>query len=148
MIPASAEIIISGFASTFAAQVIKLAGYLVTHRRLNFKILSTTGGMPSSHTSGVVALTICVGLISGFETPVFAVAVGFSTVVMYDAAGLRRAAGRTAACMNKIMEDFYKGKPFEGERLKELLGHTPFEVFMGAMLGISVAFFNHYITFA
>lgn len=142
------EIMLTGVGSAFAAQVIKLGGYLVTHRKINFKILSTTGGMPSSHSSGTVAMSTAVGLISGFGSEIFAVSAGFTLVVMYDAAGLRRAAGKTAASLNRIMEDFYEGKPVQVEKLKELLGHTPFEVFMGAILGVVLAYFNHYILFA
>ena len=104
--------------------------------------------MPSSHSAGTVALATTVGIICGFLSVEFAIAIGFSIIVMYDAAGLRRAAGKTAACLNKMMEEFYTGKLTDPqEKLKELLGHTPFEVFVGAILGAVLAFVNHYIMF-
>jgi len=144
----SVEILFTAIEASVIAQILKFIGYIVTHQTLNFKILTTTGGMPSSHSSGTVALATVVGLICGFDSVEFAIAAGFSIIVMYDAAGLRRAAGRTAARLNKMMEEFYEGKPLDpSAKLKELLGHTPFEVFVGALLGVAIAFLNHYILF-
>jgi len=101
--------------------------------------------MPSSHSAGVVGIATAVGIISGFSSVIFAVAMGSAIVVMYDAAGLRRAAGRTAACLNRIMDDFYKHDvQSAGGKLKELLGHTPIEVFAGATLGVLYAFYIHF----
>ena len=89
--------------------------------------------MPSSHSAGVMGLSTSVGLISGFSSVIFAVALGFSLVTMYDAAGVRRAAGKTAACLNRMMDDFYNHDVrAAGGKLKELLGHTPLQVFVGA----------------
>jgi hypothetical protein len=144
----SVEILFTGIEAAFIAQILKFIGYLLTHQTINFKILTTTGGMPSSHTAGVVALATTVGMICGFDSVEFAIAIGYAIVVMYDAAGLRRAAGKTAACLNKIMEEFYAGKPLSSQtKLKELLGHTPFEVFVGALLGIAISALNHYVLF-
>ena len=144
----SIEILFTGFEAALIAQIVKFLGYLITHQTINFKILTTTGGMPSSHSAGTVALATAVGFICGFESVEFAIAMGYSIVVMYDAAGLRRAAGKTAACLNKIMEEFNEGKPLDpSTKLKELLGHTPFEVFVGALLGIAIAYLNHYVLF-
>ncbi|MBQ2644360.1 divergent PAP2 family protein [bacterium] len=144
----SIEILFTAFEAALIAQILKFIGYLITHQTINFKILTTTGGMPSSHSAGTVALATVVGFICGFESVEFAIAAGFSIIVMYDAAGLRRAAGKTAACLNKIMEEFYAGKPVDSsKKLKELLGHTPFEVFVGAILGIAIAYLNHFILF-
>ena len=142
----SVEILFTAIEAALVAQILKFVGYLITHKTLNFKILTTTGGMPSSHSAGTVALSTSVGLICGFDSVEFAIAVGYAMVVMYDAAGLRRAAGKTAACLNKIMEDFYNGTN-PSQKLKELLGHTPFEVFVGTILGIFIAYTNHYIFF-
>ena len=142
----SVEILFTAFEAALVAQILKFIGYLITHKTMNFKILTTTGGMPSSHSAGTVALATSVGLICGFDSVEFAIAAGYAMVVMYDAAGLRRAAGKTAACLNKIMDDFYKGVN-PSPKLKELLGHTPFEVFVGTILGIVVAYINHYIFF-
>lgn len=141
------EVIISSFAGAFVAQWLKLGFYWITHKKLNFKILTVTGGMPSSHSSLSMALTTSVGLVNGFNSVEFAIAFGFSMVIMYDAAGLRRSAGKMAAVLNKLVDDIYEEKhpKFPHERLMELLGHTPFEVLMGAILGIVIAFIVHYI---
>ena len=137
------EVITCGVASAFFAQVIKFILFTVKSRRVNFKIFSTTGGMPSSHSAGVMGLSTIVGILQGFDSILFAVSLGFS--LMYDAAGLRRAAGKTAACLNKMMEDFYHHDlQSVGGKLKELLGHTPFEVFVGAIFGICFAYLFHW----
>ena len=139
------EVITCGVASAFFAQVIKFILFTVKSRRVNFKIFSTTGGMPSSHSAGVMGLSTMVGILQGYDSILFAMSLGFSLIIMYDAAGLRRAAGKTAACLNKMMDDFYKHDVQAiGGKLKELLGHTPFEVIMGALFGIAFAYFFHY----
>ncbi len=143
----SYEVIITGIESAIIAQLLKFIGYTIKHKKVNFQLLATTGGMPSSHTAGVVSLSTTVGLICGFDQVEFAIAVGYALVVMYDAAGLRRSTGKIAACLNKIRDDFYSHGQMSNERLKELLGHTPFEVFVGALLGIAMAFINHYYVF-
>ena len=138
------EVITCGVASAFFAQVIKFILFTVKSRRVNFKIFSTTGGMPSSHSAGVVGIATTVGIIEGFSSVIFSVAMGYALVVMYDAAGLRRASGKMAACLNKMMDDFYKHDVQAiGGKLKELLGHTPLEVIMGAIFGILFAYFYH-----
>ena len=91
-----------------------------------------------------MGLSTSIGLIAGFDSTVFAVAIGYALVTMYDAAGVRRAAGKTAACLNKMMDDFYKHDVQAlGGKLKELLGHTPFEVIMGALFGVLFAYSLH-----
>ncbi len=138
------EAIFSGLTAAFFAQVIKFFIFTIRSKKINFKIFTTTGGMPSSHSAGVMGLSTSVGLISGFDSVIFAVAIGYALVTMYDAAGVRRAAGKTAACLNRMMEDFYEHKVQAiGGKLKELLGHTPFEVIMGAIFGICYAFCFH-----
>ena len=139
------EVFICGVASAFFAQVIKFILFTIKTRRVNFKIFSTTGGMPSSHSAGVMGLSTIVGIIQGFDSALFAVSLGFSLIIMYDAAGLRRAAGKTAACLNKMMDDFYHhDMQAAGGKLKELLGHTPLEVFVGAVFGICFAYLFHW----
>ena len=139
------EAIIAGLACAFIAQVIKFCIFTIRTRKINFKIFTTTGGMPSSHSAGVMGLATVVGLIDGFSSTTFAVAIGFAMITMYDAAGVRRAAGKTAACLNRMMEDYYKHDVQAiGEKLKELLGHTPFEVYMGALLGVVLACYFHF----
>lgn len=138
------EVILSGVSSAFLAQVVKFLLFTVRSKKVNFKIFTTTGGMPSSHSAGVMALSTAAGLIDGFDSTLFAVSLGFSMIIMYDAAGLRRAAGKTAACLNRMMEDFYyHDLQSVGGKLKELLGHTPLEVFVGAIFGIVYAYFFH-----
>lgn len=135
------EILTAAFLAAFTAQSIKVLTYIVTHRSLNFKIFTTTGGMPSSHSAFVIALATSTGLIDGFSSTTFALATGLALIVMYDAAGLRRAAGKMAATLNKIVDHVYNVPT--SEKLKELLGHTPVEVFIGAILGIFVGSFVH-----
>ena len=139
------EALSAGVLAAFFAQVIKFFIFTIKSRKINFKIFTTTGGMPSSHSAGVMGLATSVGLIEGFDSISFAIAIGFALITMYDAAGVRRAAGKTAACLNRMMDDFYKHDVQAiGGKLKELLGHTPFEVIMGALFGIAFAYFFHY----
>ena len=92
-----------------------------------------------------MGLATSVGIIEGFGSVFFAIAIGFALITMYDAAGVRRAAGKTAACLNRMMDDFYKHDVQAiGGKLKELLGHTPFEVIMGALFGIVFSYCYHY----
>ena len=143
----SYEVIVNGIEAAIVAQLLKFLGHLIKTRKVDFQVLATTGGMPSSHTAGVVSLSTTVGIICGFDSIEFAIALGYSLVVMYDAAGLRRATGKIAACLNKMRDDFYANGQVPNERLKELLGHTPFEVFAGALLGVYMAFVNHFYLF-
>ncbi|MBQ9244942.1 divergent PAP2 family protein [bacterium] len=143
----SYEIILNGIEAAIVAQLLKFLGHIFKTRKIDFQVLATTGGMPSAHTAGVIALSTTVGFICGFDSVEFAIAIGFALVVMYDAAGLRRATGRIAASLNKIRDDFYAQGQVPAERLKELLGHTPFEVFVGALLGAYMAYVNHFLLF-
>lgn len=139
------EVLSSGLIAAFIAQVIKFILHLICERKVNFKIFTTTGGMPSSHSAGVVGLSTSVGFIAGFDSIAFSIAAGYALVVMYDAAGLRRASGKMAVCLNKIMDDFYKHDVQSvGGKLKELLGHTPVEVFAGAALGVLYSYYYHF----
>lgn|SRR5574344_670589 len=140
------EILGNAFMAALIAQVLKVIYFLLIHKKINFKIFTTTGGMPSSHSAGVIALSMSVGYNMGLNSIPFAIALGYAFVVMYDAAGIRRSAGKIAATMNRVMEEFYAHRPSAaGEKLKELLGHTPLEVFMGAIVGIVVSYIIHYL---
>lgn len=140
-----AEILIIGVSAAFIAQVIKFILCLIFEKKIDFKMFTTTGGMPSSHTAGVVSLSTTVGFITGFNSIFFAIAAGYALVVMQDAAGLRRASGKMAACLNKMMDDFYKHDvQAAGGKLKELLGHTPVEVIAGAIFGVAYAYYIHF----
>lgn len=125
--------------SGFIAQAIKICSYYIEHRRINFKRFFETGGMPSSHASTAMTLTVSVGLIEGFNSIAFIIATYFSLIIMYDAAGIRRAAGKQAAILNKIVSEIKAGKHVTEDRLVEFLGHTPLEVFMGALLGMLIS---------
>jgi len=110
----------------------------------NLRRFVETGGMPSSHAASVAALSTSVGLQQGFSSLLFGVTLYFSLVVMYDAAGLRRAAGRQAAILNRLIEEHFKNPEEGAHRLMELLGHTPLEVFVGAVLGVATAVLWHW----
>jgi acid phosphatase family membrane protein YuiD len=122
-----------------AAQIIKVVADSVQHRRIDIRRLASAGGMPSSHTSLVLSLTTVIGARRGLDSPEFAIAAVFSSVVMYDATGVRRAAGRQARVINRIIDDLFHQEGIKEERLRELIGHTPVEVIAGALLGILIA---------
>ena len=118
------------------AQAIKVLLGIVMERRFDFRWFVGTGGMPSSHTAGVTALAGSIGLYHGFDSPYFAIALLFTIVVLFDAQGVRRAAGKQAEILNKILDDIYWKKKIQEDRLRELIGHTPVEVLTGMSLGI------------
>ncbi|MFZ5800165.1 MAG: divergent PAP2 family protein [Candidatus Omnitrophota bacterium] len=122
------------------AQTLKVIIGVFKEKRFNFRWFIGTGGMPSSHASGATALAVACGFGLGFDSAAFALATMFAIVTMFDAQGVRRSTGVQAEILNKIMEDIYwKGKIEKG-RLKELIGHTPIEVFIGASIGLFIAF--------
>lgn len=118
-----------------AAQGIKIILALITDRKFDASRIMGTGGMPSSHSSFTMALSFSIGKYHGFDSPLFAIALIFSFVTMYDAQGIRRAAGKHAEILNNLILEHKM--PDVGE-LKELLGHTPLEVAAGAMLGLAI----------
>jgi acid phosphatase family membrane protein YuiD len=120
------------------AQAAKVTLTSVRERRLNLRVLAQTGGMPSSHSAIVMGLTTAVGKYSGLSSAPFAIALIFTFVVLYDAAGLRRAAGRQAEVLNRLVEDLVHMRGVQEARLRELLGHTPTEVLVGALIGLVV----------
>ena len=126
----------------FLVQTFKVVFELVKYKKLNIKRMWGSGGMPSSHSAVVTSLMTAIGLSEGVTSAIFAVSFVFSCIVMYDAAGVRRAAGKQARVLNQIIEN--EGDINVGEKLIELLGHTPKEVFVGAIVGIigSIWLFN------
>lgn len=122
----------------FLIQLFKLIYDLVTTKKFNFKRILGAGGMPSSHSAVVVSLATLIGKYEGVNTAIFAVSLVFAAVVMYDACGVRRAAGRQAALLNKIIETPGLTGVQVRERLVEALGHTPVQVFVGALIGLVV----------
>ena len=122
----------------FCVQSFKVIYDLITTKKFNFKRILGAGGMPSSHTAVVTTLATMIGKNEGLDTPIFAMAVIVSLVVMYDAAGVRRAAGKQARLLNKIVETPGLSGVEMQERLVEVLGHTPLQVIVGAIIGIAV----------
>ena len=126
------------FGTWFFIQLFKLIYDLVTTKKFNFKRILGAGGMPSSHSAVVVALCTMVGKEYGINSAIFGIAVIFAFVVMYDAAGVRRAAGKQAKLLNKIVQTPGLSGVEVTERLQEVLGHTPIQVFVGAFIGLIV----------
>lgn len=127
--------------SWFIAQLLKVIITLWQERKLDFSKFWASGGMPSSHTSFVTALTLSVGQGYGYDSVYFAICAVFSFIVMYDAANVRLEAGKQAAAINRIIQLLESPNLNTEECLKEILGHTPFQVLMGAILGIVVSLF-------
>jgi Uncharacterized protein conserved in bacteria len=121
----------------FTAQFIKVSIKIIKVKKVDFMIFVSSGGMPSSHSAFTVSLAVTIGKNYGWNSGLFALSVAFALIVMYDAAGVRRAAGKQAKVLNRLVYTHMDRIEFEG-KLKELLGHTPFEVFMGALLGIAM----------
>lgn len=121
------------------AQFLKVVTYRISSGRLDFRMWTSAGGMPSSHSAFVAGLATAVALLDGVQSSLFATTVVFASIVMYDASGVRQAASQQARILNQIVEELFAGHPISEERLKELLGHTPIQVLVGAILGILVS---------
>lgn len=130
--------IIVPFLVWFAIQLFKFVYDLIKNKKFNFKRLMQAGGMPSSHSGVVVSLTTMIGKNVGVTSPLFAVSLIFSFIVMYDAAGVRRAAGKQAKLLNKIVETPGLTGLQVSEKLVEVLGHTPVQVVVGVAIGVIV----------
>ncbi len=120
------------------AQVSKTIYECIRYRELKFSRLVSSGGMPSSHSALVTGLATATGRVTGLNSPLFAVAAVLAAIVMYDAAGVRRAVSIQARILNQMIDDAFQGKPFAEKRLRELIGHTPVQVLVGALLGIGI----------
>lgn len=130
------RILLISIFSCFLAQFIKI--FMGKEKRIDFKRIIISGGMPSSHSSFVTSLAMLVGFDKGFASTEFAITAVFAIIVMYDASGVRRAVGKQAEILNQIVDDFFHGKFDQHKKLKELVGHTPKEVLFGALLGIII----------
>lgn len=141
------NILWSAVLSWTLAQVIKFLVQLLRHRRIDFRMLVAPGGMPSGHSATMMALTTSVGLDSGFGSAAFAIAFVMSMIVMYDATGIRRSAGKQAAVLNRVVDRLvqsgHEKSQLSNEELKEILGHTPVQVIVGAAMGIAIALVFH-----
>lgn len=132
------KVIDAGVFAWAVAQVLKVFTNAIKIRQMDITRIIGSGGMPSSHSSFVMAVAVKTGIVAGFGSPVFAIAITFGLVVMYDAAGVRRAAGNQAKVLNQMINDLSHRKGIQQENLKELIGHTPFEVIAGAIIGIII----------
>jgi uncharacterized protein len=133
------KVLITCVTAWFIAQLLKIILTFHKTKKIDITRFVGSGGMPSSHTSFVMSLATAIGKMYGWSSPLFALSISFAFVVMYDAAGVRRAAGYQAKVLNMIIDDLAHHKPLGNERLKEPLGHTPKEVLAGALLGILIA---------
>jgi acid phosphatase family membrane protein YuiD len=129
----------TGMAGWFLASMLKIPVDLIREHRWNWALFFTTGGMPSSHSCLVTSTAMAVGLHYGFDTPLFAVAFTLAMVVVYDATGVRRQAGKQAQKINILVEELLKGHPISEKHLLEAIGHTPLEALGGVLLGLVVA---------
>lgn len=143
----------------FFAQFVKVPIHYAVTRKVDWSLLTSTGGMPSSHSAAVTALSTGVALETGMQSPIFAVSAIFAIITMFDATGVRRQAGEQAVVLNQLVADFnrfiddakdWPQKPKQEKRkeLKELLGHKPIEVFFGGLTGVLLTLLLHYFVHA
>ena len=125
-------------AAWLVAQILKVLVSLFTEHRINLRLLVSAGGMPSSHSTLVAGLATAVAIQHGVSSSLFAIVFVFAIIVMYDAAGVRRAVGIQAQLLNQMIEELFAGHPISETHLRELIGHTPIQVFVGAALGIGL----------
>ena len=121
------------------AQIIKVPLEFIRNKHWDWTLLLRAGGMPSSHSALVTACAHSVGLFQGFDTPLFALAAVFAMVVIYDATGIRRQAGKHAEIINTMIRDLAHGHPLREEQLREVLGHTPLEAISGTLFGLIIS---------
>ena len=141
-------VLLIAIAAWAVAQGLKLLIAAAVYRKFDINYLTTGGGMPSSHSALVCAAAVSCGMSAGFDSPVFAVAAVMAFIVMYDAANVRRETGEQAKVLNYILRNWGEVRPEEFEdELKELIGHTPFQVAMGAVLGVAVGLAGSFIAF-
>ncbi|WP_353932600.1 divergent PAP2 family protein [Okeanomitos corallinicola TIOX110] len=134
------RVLLVALVACFVAQGLKLIFEVIKNRKVDLRVLVTTGGMPSAHSALVTALAFGVGQTLGWASPDFALATVFAIIVMYDAAGVRQAAGKQARILNQMIDELFHEKPdFFQDRLKELLGHTPVQVIAGSVLGVTIS---------
>jgi acid phosphatase family membrane protein YuiD len=131
--------VLTPFCAWMLAQLIKMLLSFLKTKRVDIAYLMSTGGMPSAHSALVSGLAAIIGINIGFGTPVFAVALGFALITMFDASTVRRAAGMQARLLNEIVDELFKEHKLSEQKLAELLGHTRLEVFMGMTTGILIA---------
>ena len=140
--------LIAGILAWFTAQIIKIAISLTQSERVSLKNLFTSGGLPSSHAACVCALTTCIAMEYGAATPYFGIAAIFGFIVMYDAMGVRRETGEQSKILNRISRSLLpeNDSAIPTKKLKELIGHTPLQVLLGALLGFAIGVIYPFLT--
>lgn len=133
------RILVASFIAWAIAQISKTIYELIRYRKLRLSRLVSGGGMPSSHSALVTSLATATGRVAGIDSASFAISLVLAAIVMYDAAGVRRAVSIQARILNQMIDEAFQGKPFAEKRLRELIGHTPTQVIVGGLLGIGVA---------
>ena len=133
------KIIIIAFIAWILNQSLKMIVFYITEKKWDIRRFIGAGGMPSTHSSLSMCVATTIGLKEGWESPLFALAIVISFIIMADAAGVRRETGEQAKVLNKIILEFFEEIKLKDKRLKELIGHTPFEVIVGAFIGIIMA---------
>lgn len=137
------KILMTTISAWLIAQTIKVVLGVFRKKRFDFRLFIGSGGMPSAHAAGAASLATSIGMECGFDSVYFALAFAFAIVVMFDAQGVRRSTGKQAGILNKIMDDIYWQGKIQELRLRELIGHTPVEVIMGLILGITIALVSY-----
>jgi acid phosphatase family membrane protein YuiD len=137
------EVLWTALSAWAIAQFLKPFLEYLNSRRWIWGEWFSSGGMPSSHSALVVAAMLGIGLFDGFDKPLFALAVAITMVVVYDAAGVRREAGRHAERINILIEELFRGQPISEQQLKEVIGHSPIEVIAGVLLGFATALVSY-----
>jgi uncharacterized protein len=132
------RVLVAAFVAWAVAQISKTIIDLFQQRRLVLSRLVSSGGMPSSHSALVTGLATATGRVAGVSSATFAIAVVLASIVMYDAAGVRRAVSIQARILNQMIDEAFQGSPMAEKRLRELIGHTPIQVIVGGMLGVGV----------
>ena len=134
------RILVASFIAWAIAQLSKTIYDVFRYRKLRLSRLVSAGGMPSSHSALVMSLATATGRVAGVDSAAFAISLVLAAIVMYDAAGVRRAVSIQARLLNQMIDEAFQGKPFAEQRLRELIGHTPTQVIVGALLGVGVGF--------
>jgi len=132
------RVLLAAFAAWLVAQVAKTVYELIRYRALRFNRLVSSGGMPSSHSALVSSLAAATARVTGVDSVLFAITFVLAAIVMYDAAGVRRAVSVQARILNQMIDEAFQGKPFAEKRLRELIGHTPTQVIVGGLLGVGI----------
>lgn len=132
-------VLFTGLTAWLLAQFLKVPIEYMVHHRRNWGLWFSSGGMPSSHSALMTSVTLAIGLFHGFDKDTFALAVALTMIVVYDAAGVRREAGRHAEKINILINEFFSGHPISDKQLKEVIGHTPAQVVAGVALGLVIA---------